>query len=70
MIRREASKPGRDKDTYDKLPLTRWLDKSRHPIPRHPELLVETAAVTKVLAKGDPINQIPKDGDHTEVDHH
>ena len=33
-----------DKETYDKLPLTRWLDKSGHPIPGHPELPVETAA--------------------------
>ena len=44
-----------DKDTYDKLPLTRWLDKSGHPIPGHPELPVETAADIKVLAKGDPV---------------
>ena len=27
-----------DKETYDKLPPTRWLDKSGHPIPGHPEL--------------------------------
>ena len=27
-----------DKETYEALPLTRWLDKSEHPIPRHPEL--------------------------------
>ena len=33
-----------DKEIYDKLPLTRWLDKSGHPIPVHPELPVETAA--------------------------
>ena len=39
----------RDKETYNKLPLTRWLDKSGHPIPGHPELLVETAAERKVL---------------------
>ena len=43
------------KDTIDKLPLTRWLDKSGHPIPGHPELPVETAAEMKVLAKGDPV---------------
>ena len=44
-----------DKEIYDKLPLTRWLDKSGHPIPRHPELTVETAAEIKVLARGDPV---------------
>ena len=38
-----------DKETYDKLPLTRWLDKSGHPIPRHPELPVETAAEIKKI---------------------
>ena len=27
-----------DKDIHDKLPLTRWLDKSEQPIPVHPEL--------------------------------
>ena len=32
------------KETYDALPLTRWLDKSGHPIPGHPELPVEKAA--------------------------
>ena len=26
-----------DKETYEALPLTRWLDKSGHPIPGHPE---------------------------------
>ena len=44
-----------DKDTYDKLPLTRWLDKSGHPIPGYPELSVEMAAEIKFLAKGDPV---------------
>ena len=44
-----------DKETYDKLPLTRWLDKSGHPIPGHPELPVKTAAEIKVLAKGEPV---------------
>ena len=44
-----------DKETYDKLPLTRWLDKSGHPIPGHPDLPVETAAVIKVLARGEPV---------------
>ena len=42
-----------DKETYDKLPLTRRLDKSGHPIPGHHELPVETAAEKKVLARGD-----------------
>ena len=44
-----------DKETYDELPLTRWLDKSGHPIPGHFELPVETAAEIKVLARGDPV---------------
>ena len=44
-----------DKETYDKLPLTRWPDKSGHPIPGHPELPVETAAEIKLLARGDPV---------------
>ena len=44
-----------DKDTYDKLPLTRWLDKSGHLIPGHPEIPVETTAEMKVWAKCDPV---------------
>ena len=44
-----------DKETYDKLPPTRWLDKSGHPIPGHPELPVETVAEKKVLSRGDPV---------------
>ena len=44
-----------DKETYDKLPLTRWLDKKGHPIPGHLELPVETAAEIKLLVKGDPV---------------
>ena len=44
-----------DKENYDKLPLTRWLDKSGHPIPGHPEFPVETAAKIKLLARGDPV---------------
>ena len=44
-----------DKETYNKLPLTRWLDNSGHPIPGHPELPVETAAEIKVLARGEPV---------------
>ena len=30
-----------DKETYEALPLTRWLNKPGHPIPGHPELPVE-----------------------------
>ena len=44
-----------DKETYHKLPLTRWLDKSGHPVPGHPDLPVETAAEIKVLARGEPV---------------
>ena len=44
-----------DKETYDKQPLTRWLDKSGHPISGHPDLPVETAAEIKVLARGEPV---------------
>ena len=44
-----------DKETYDKLPLTKWLDKSGHPIPGHPELPVETTAEIKVIARGEPV---------------
>ena len=43
------------KETYDELPLTRWLDKSGHPIPGHPDLPVETAAEIKLLARGEPV---------------
>ena len=44
-----------DKETYDKLPLTKWLDKSGHPIPGHPDLPVETAAEIKLLARDEPV---------------
>ena len=44
-----------DKETYEALPLTRWLDKSGHPIPGHPELIVEKAAEIKFLSKKDPV---------------
>ena len=44
-----------DKEIYEALPLTRWLDKSGHPIPGHPELPVEKAAETKILSKEDPV---------------
>ena len=44
-----------EKETYDELPLTRWLDKSGNPIPGHPELPVEVAAEMKMLSQGDPV---------------
>ena len=44
-----------DKETYEALPLTRWLDKSGHPIPGHPESPVEKAAEIKILSKKDPV---------------
>ena len=43
-----------DKETYDELPLTSWLDKSGHPIPGHLGLPVETAAEIKILARVEP----------------
>ena len=43
------------KETYEALPLTRWLDKSGHPIPGHPELPKEKAAEKKILSKEDPV---------------
>ena len=43
-----------DKETYEALSLTRWLDKSGHPIPGHPELPVEKAAGKKDLIKKGP----------------
>ena len=45
----------KSKETYDKLPLTRWLDKSGHPIPGYPDLPVETAAEIKVSARGESV---------------
>ena len=44
-----------DKETYEALTLTRWLNKSGHPISGHPELLVEKAAEIKILSKKDPV---------------
>ena len=35
--------------------MTRWLDKSGHPIPGHPELPVEKAAEINILSKKDPV---------------
>ena len=44
-----------DRIIYEALPLTRWLDKSGHPIAGDPELLVEEAAKIKILSKEDPM---------------
>ena len=44
-----------DKETYEVLPLTRWLDKSGNPIPGHPKLPVEKAAEIKIRSKKDPV---------------
>ena len=35
--------------------MTRWLDKSGHPIPGHPDLPVEKATEIKILSKKDPV---------------
>ena len=46
----------RDKhQNAEALPLTRWLDKSGHTIPGHPELPVEKAAEIKILSKKDTV---------------
>ena len=45
-----------DKETYEALPLTRWLDESGHPIPGHSELPVEKAAEIKILPKRHPVS--------------
>ena len=42
-----------DKEIYEALSLTRWLNKSGHPIPVNPELPVDKAA--KILSKKDPV---------------
>ena len=44
-----------DTETYEALPLTKCLDKTRHPIPGHPELPVEKAAEINILSKKDPV---------------
>ena len=44
-----------DKETYETLTLTRWLDKSGPPIPGHPEFPVRKAAEIKILSKKDPV---------------
>ena len=55
---READRPeikdgfsSMDKEPYDSLPLTRWLDKSGEPIEDHPELLKERPE--KTILKGN-----------------
>ena len=50
-----------DKETYDSLPLTRWLDKSGKPIEDHPELPKEPPEKT-ILKKtrGMPIGMMLK----------
>ena len=66
--KREADRPEikdgfsfMDKETYDSLPLTRWLDKSGKPIEDHPELPKEPPEKT-ILKKnrGMPIGIILK----------
>ena len=42
-------------ETYEALALMRWLHKSGHPIPGHPELPVEKATKIKILSKKDPM---------------
>ena len=45
-----------DKETYDSLPLTRWLDKSAKPIEDHPELPKESPEKTTLKkTRGMPI---------------
>ena len=44
-----------NEETYEALPLTRWLDKFGHPIPGHPELPMDKAAEIKILSKKDPV---------------
>ena len=55
---REANRPEikegfsfMDKETFDSLPLTRWLDKSRKPIQDHPELPEEPPPEKTILKK-------------------
>ena len=38
-----------DKETYDELPLTSWLDKLGHPIPGQPEFPVDKNVGIKML---------------------
>ena len=58
LEQRQANQAGfsfLDKETYEALPLMRWLDKSGHPFPGHRELPVEKAAEIKFLSKRDPV---------------
>ena len=52
-----------DKETFDSLPLTRWLDKSGKPIEDHPELPKEPPE--KTILKQNPRDA---DGDNTQVE--
>ena len=47
-----------NKETYEALPLTRWMYKPRHRIPGHPELPVEKTAAKNILSKKE---QVPLD---------
>ena len=49
-----------DKETYDSLPLTRWLDKSGKPIEDHPELPKETT-------KKNNLEKEPRDADRNNA---
>ena len=44
-----------DKETYDSLPITRWLDKSGKPIEDHPELSTELQESTTL--KRQPVQR-------------
>ena len=54
LIKERFSFP--NKKIYEALPSTRWLDKSGHPIPGHPELPVEKSAEIKILSKKDSLS--------------
>ena len=45
-----------DKETYEALPLARWLNKSGNPIPGHAKLPVEKAAEVKISSKKGPVH--------------
>ena len=47
--------PFLNKEKYEALSLTRFLDKSGHPTPGHPKLPVEEAAEIKILSRKDPV---------------
>ena len=68
--RREADRPEikddfsfMDKEMYNSLPLTRWLDKSGKPLEDHPELPKEPPE--KTILKKTPRDA---DGDNTQVE--